>query len=139
MSVTTNNNADNPWIPGMVQDVFVPDQLVSGPLQIVTETVTIAAGINYARGTVLGQITSTGYYTECVKTATDGSETPTAILVDQANAASETVQAGVYVMGEFNLNDLIFDSSWTIAQLQAAFRPYAIFLRNTVAAPLTAS
>jgi hypothetical protein len=139
MSVTTNNSADNPWVPGMIQDVFVPDQLISGPLQVVSETVTINAGANYARGTVLGQITATGAYTLSVKTAVDGSQNPSAILADQANAAAGSVTAGAYVMGEFNQNRLIFDPSWTLAQLQTAMRPYTIFLRDTVQAPLAAS
>ncbi len=38
--------SQNPFQPGVRQAVFNPDQLISGPLQVVTDTVAIAkAGI----------------------------------------------------------------------------------------------
>jgi hypothetical protein len=41
--MTVNQIGNNPWRPGIVQDVYVPDQLVSGPLQLVTDTVKLLA------------------------------------------------------------------------------------------------
>lgn len=61
--------------------VFVPDRLIAGTLQLVTDTRFVTGGV-YKRGTVLGMITASGKYTASVKTAADGSETPAAILVD---------------------------------------------------------
>ncbi|MCK8553564.1 head decoration protein, partial [Yersinia ruckeri] len=96
-----NEIGQNSFTPGVTQAVFVPDQLVSGPLQLVTDTVSLSAGV-LRRGTVLGQITTTKAYIQSVKTATDGSQVPCAILVDDADTTTGAVQAGVYLMGEFN-------------------------------------
>ena len=100
----------NAFAPGMKSSAFVPDQLIAGTLQLVTDTGTITGGV-YKRGTVLGMITASGKYTASVKTATDGSETPAAILVD----------------------------SWTAPELKTALRPLAIFLKDSTQAPLTTS
>ncbi|WP_338327097.1 hypothetical protein [Yersinia ruckeri] len=61
-----NEIGQNSFTPGVTQAVFVPDQLVSGPLQLVTDTVSLSAGV-LRRGTVLGQITTTKAYIQSVK------------------------------------------------------------------------
>ncbi|HAT1603382.1 TPA: head decoration protein, partial [Raoultella ornithinolytica] len=76
----------NQFAPGMESSLFVPDQLIAGTLQLVTDSGTITGG-TFQRGTVLGMITASGKYTQSVKTATDGSETPVAILVDNVDAS----------------------------------------------------
>jgi len=128
----------NPFVPGMNSSLFVPDQLIAGPLQLVTDSVTITGG-PYKRGTVLGEITASGKYTHCVKTATDGSQTPVAILVDDVDASASDQNGGVYLMGEFNQNYVTIDNSWTIAQMKVALRPLAIFLRGRIPAPVATS
>ncbi|ECY3258276.1 head decoration protein [Salmonella enterica subsp. enterica serovar Alachua] len=130
--MTVNSFGENPWVPGAQQDTFIPDQLVSGPLQLVTDTVTVTGAALYSRGTVLGQVTATGAYTLSVATAQDGSETPTAILADQADATASDVSAGVYLMGEFNGTRMIYDKSWTLDKLKVALRPSSIFVRDVV-------
>lgn len=52
----------NQFAPGMKSSLFVPDQLVSGPLQLVTDSVTIGVSGELKRGTVLGVVTGTGAY-----------------------------------------------------------------------------
>lgn len=126
----------NPFAPGMKSSLFVPDQLVAGNLQLVTDTVTVSGG-DYKRGTVLGMITASGKYTACVKTATDGSENPVAILADNVDASSADQTGGVYLMGEFNQNRITLDASWTIAGMKAALRPLAIFLKDSDQAPVS--
>lgn len=126
----------NQFAPGMSSSLFVPDQLVAGTLQLVTDSVTVTGG-PYKRGTVLGEITDSGKYTLCVKTATDGSESPVAILVDDVDASTADQTGGVYLMGEFNQNYVTVDDSWTIAGMKAALRPLAIFLRGSIQAPVT--
>lgn len=130
--MTVNQIGNNPWRPGMVQDVYIPDQLVSGPLQLVTDTVTITGGKAYKRGTVLGVVTASGGYQLSVKTATDGSEVPSAILVDDVDATAGDVQGGVYLMGEFNGHRIIIDNSWTVETVAQALRPSSIFIRDVV-------
>ncbi|QWA09797.1 head decoration protein [Sodalis ligni] len=133
--MSVNQFGDNSWQPSARQDTFIPDQLVSGPLQLVTDTVTILMGGVYKRGTVLGVITASGKYIASVKTATDGSQNPSAILADDVDATAADVTGGVYLMGEFNQNRLTFDASWTVTTLKPAFRPLGIFLRDSIQAP----
>lgn len=75
-----------------------------------------------------------GQYTSCVKTASDGSQTPTAILVDDADGSAGPVEAGAYLMGEFNARRVKYDASWTLPLLRAALRASGIFLHATVSA-----
>lgn len=126
---------DNPCVPGMQSYTYVPDQLIAGNLQLVTDTVDIGGTVPMVRGSILGQITATGVYVLSVKTATDGSQSPSAVLVDNANPAGATVRGGVYELGVFNQNRITFDASWTLPDLKNALRPYSIFLRDSLQAP----
>lgn len=128
----------NQFAPGMKSSLFLPDQLIAGTLQLVTDSGIITGG-TFQRGTVLGMITASGKYTKSVKTATDGSETPVAILVDNVDASTSDQNGGLYLMGEFNQNRIIFDNSWTVPALKAALRPLAIFLKDSIQAPVAAS
>lgn len=100
----------NQFAPGMESSLFLPDQLIAGTLQLVTDTGIITGGA-YKRGAVLGVVTASGKYKLSVKTATDGSEAPAAILVDDVDASTTDQNGGLYLMGEFNQNRIIFDNS----------------------------
>jgi hypothetical protein len=126
----------NPFSPGMKSSLFVPDQLVAGPLQLVTDIGTITGGA-FKRGTVLGVITTSGKYTLCIQTASDGSEKPAAILIDDVDAESVDQSGGIYLMGEFNQNRVIIDESWTLPAMKGALRPMAIFLKDSLQAPVS--
>ena len=128
----------NQFAPGMKSSLFVPDQLIAGTLQLVTDSGTITGG-SFKRGTVLGMITASGKYTKSVKTAADGSQNPVAILVDNVDASTADQNGGLYLMGEFNQNRIIFDNSWTVPGLKAALRPLSIFLKDSIQAPVAAS
>lgn len=133
--MTVNQYGQNAWQPYARQDTFIPDQLIAGNLQLVTKTVTIAAGKAYKRGTVLGRTSDTHLYSLCVQTATDGTQTPTAILVDDVDATAGQVTAGVYLMGGFNQNRITFDDSWTVENLAEALRDKSIFLQDSITGP----
>jgi hypothetical protein len=126
--------ANNPFQPGVSQAVFIPDQLIAGQLQVVTDTGVIAKGQKLQRGAVLGQITASREYTFCKKDATDGSQIPCAILVDNVNATEESVNGGVYLMGEFNQHRIIRDESWELPELAAELRKFSLFLRDSITA-----
>ncbi|MEK0246594.1 head decoration protein [Raoultella sp. BAC10a-01-01] len=128
----------NQFAPGMESSLFLPDQLIAGTLQLVTDTGIITGG-TYKRGTVLGMVTASGKYKLSVKTATDGSEIPVAILVDNVDASTADQNGGLYLMGEFNQNHIIFDNSWAIPALKTALRPLAIFLKDSTQAPVATS
>ncbi|OTA13937.1 hypothetical protein Xvie_04112 [Xenorhabdus vietnamensis] len=95
---------------------------------------TIAKSGILKHGTVLGQITATREYVLSKKSATDGSQTPCAILVDDVNATENSVSGGVYLMGEFNQHRVIRDESWPLPELTDALRKFSLFLRDSVTA-----
>lgn len=80
-----------------------------------------------------------GTYIESVKTASDGSQVPVAILADAADASAGPVSTGGYVFGEFNLAALIYDASWTPATLTAALRANGLFAKSSVSAGVPAN
>ena len=129
MSETTSGYG---FVPGARSTLFVPDQLIAGNLKLVTDTVTIGSSQTLIRGAVLGRVTASGNYILSVATATDGSQIPAAILVDNVTtAAGATQTAGVYVQGEFNANYLTFDASWTVDTLKAAIRS-TLFIKTAL-------
>lgn len=75
-----------------------------------------------------------GQFVLSVKTASDGSQTPSAILADDADATDGPVTAGAYVMVEVNARALHYDASWTIATLTPALRANTIFVKSSVSA-----
>ncbi|HBL6966159.1 head decoration protein [Morganella morganii] len=126
--------SQNPFRPGVTHSVFNPDQLISGPLQVVTDTSIIAKAGILKRGTILGKVTDSGEYALSKKGAADGSEIPCAILADDVDTTDSSVSGGVYLMGEFNQNRIIHDESWTAAELKDALRKFSVFLRDSVQA-----
>lgn len=119
------------FYPSAQQDTFVPDQLIAGNLKLVTEDVTIGASQTLVRGSVMGKVTATGAYILSVATATDGSQTPIAVMVDAVTTTSATGKGSIYKMGEFNSNYLTFDSSWTAGTLAAAMAP-PVFVKTAL-------
>jgi hypothetical protein len=75
-----------------------------------------------------------GTYKLSVATASDGSQNPSAILADAADASGGPVTIGLYVAGEFNQNSLNYDASWTLPALRAALRSQTIFVKSAVSA-----
>lgn len=82
----------------------------------------------------LAVLNSIGNFIVSVVGASDGSQTPCAILADFADATSGPVRTGAYVMGEFNVNALTYDTSWTPEALTTALRLYSIYLKSVVSA-----
>jgi len=76
----------------------------------------------------------TGTYIASVKTATDGSQVPSVILADAANASAGPVKGGAYVSGEFNAGRIIADASWSVAQLTTAMAAFGIHIKSSVTA-----
>jgi len=133
MTLQTNNIGDGQFAPGYTIDSYITDRLMAGSKNLVTTPGTLGAG-KIQRGTVLGQITATGQFITCIKTAIDGSAVPCGVLVDDADASIAAVPCYVYTSGEFNANAISFDASWTIATLQPALRQSGINLKLTSAA-----
>lgn len=73
-------------------------------------------------------------YKVATASATDGSQIPAAILVDDADATGGDVTIGVYVHGEFNANAVILDASLSPQAAKNALRPWGIYLKNVLSA-----
>ena len=100
-------------------------------------TLTITAGGVAFKATdsfTLNVFDAVGTYVECVRTATDGSQFPLAILVDDADATSGPVTAGAYLSGEFNAARLIYGATWSLPALVSAMRPYGLFAKSSISA-----
>lgn len=77
------------------------------------ESAVIGAGADLEPGTVLGKITATGKYVRCASGASDGSQTPVAVLRTQAPAASADVTAVIQARHtRVRRFGLIFDASF---------------------------
>ncbi|WP_157129885.1 head decoration protein [Burkholderia pseudomallei] len=99
-------------------------------------TFTITTGGSPAAGDqfVLTAARGSGGYVLATASATDGSQSPTAILVNNVDTTLGAKTAGVYLMGEFNVNAMTFGAGITVAAAKAALRPLDIFLKNAVSA-----
>lgn len=73
-----------------------------------------------------------GQFQLCVSTASDGSQNPACILVDNMPVAGPE-PAAAYFMGEFNSRAVTFDPSWTLATLRGSL-PAGLFLKSSVSA-----
>jgi hypothetical protein len=133
MTLTVTSVGENPQVPSISAQTFVPDQLIAGPKQIVTRNVTITGG-PYARGAVLGKITASGKFTLALSASSDGSQTPTAILADNADGSAADVIAGVFLEGEFNINAVTLGTGITSTAAQDALRPLGVHLKSSVSA-----
>lgn len=116
------------------EGTFTPDNLFAGSFPVVTDQVTIASGQNLKRGAVLGKITASGQYVLSDAGATDGSQTPVAILAEDVDASSGDKEATVYLTGEFNARRITYGSGHTVATVKDALRQVGIFIKNTVGA-----
>lgn len=70
----------------------------------------------------------------CTKGAVDGSNVPAGILCDATDPTGGNVNAGVYLMGEFNGNAIVYDASLSPADVRNGFRGKGIFIKNVVSA-----
>ncbi len=84
-------------------------------------TVNEAAAKTYAVGTVLGKVTATGKYKICVQNAADGSQTPAAVVLQDATipAATDT-KLNVLVRGAAILSKsaIVHDASFNTDALK---------------------
>lgn len=134
MSLPVNSIGSNAQIPGIAAEAFLPDQLIAGTHQLVTDTVTVASGQVVARGAVLGMITASGKYTLALSASADGSQNPSVIAADNIDASAGDVLGGVYIAGEFNGNALVLGAGITLAAAKTAFRPLSIYVKAAVSA-----
>lgn len=110
------------------QGSYSPDNLIAGEFPRVARKVTVASGANLVAGAVLGKITASGKFILSASAAADGSQTPDAILAEDAAAASADVEAIVYFSGEFNELALTYGAGHTANSVRDTLRDKSILL-----------
>lgn len=122
--------------PGMVTDAYVPDRLIGGHYPLETDTVTIAAGAILYRGSLLGQVTATGFYVLATSAASDGSQLPANWVVlgenidTSATGFNAATAAPVYLSGDFDAAAMTFGAGITAAVAKAALRDANIYIKT---------
>lgn len=81
--------------PSITNSVFTPDQLIAGSHDIVTDTVTLASGLNLTRGTLIGQQTASLYATTSSPSTVSGGTNAGAETIGSIST-SELVRLGTY-------------------------------------------
>ncbi len=119
------------------EGVALGDATVGAAFAHAEINLTITAGATafvVGDGFTVNVFDAVGTYVECVRTATDGSQVPLAILVDDADATDGPVTAGAYLAGEFNAAQLIYSPTWSLSALVSAMRPYGLFAKTSLSA-----
>ncbi|MBN1497631.1 MAG: head decoration protein [Spirochaetes bacterium] len=83
-------------------ETYSYDGLIAGDFPITTDRQTLLSGQDLERGALLGKITASGKLTQCDSSAVDGSQTPYAILVEDADASDGDTVIDVYLTGTFS-------------------------------------
>jgi hypothetical protein len=112
---------------------YTHDNLIAGDgVPVVTESIVLDTG-NLTRGALLGRLAN-GKYVLSLAAADDGSQTPVAILAEDADATSADKTTVAYLAGEFNTAAMTFGTGHTAASTKAALRGLGIFLKTNLAA-----
>jgi hypothetical protein len=110
-----------------------PDKLVAGEYPRVRVRVTIAAGQNLQKNSVLGRVTAGGKFVLSASAAADGSQAPVAVLPEAVDATGGDRTADVYLTGEFAKSALVLGAGHTAAAIEWGLTARGIYLRDTVA------
>lgn len=116
------------------EGVYTPDDLVLDTSTLQSDSIVLATGQNLSRGTVLGKITASGKYVKSLSDATDGSETPDAVLSEDCDATAADTTTLAYSAGYFNSNALILGASHTLASIKETLRAKNIAFQTASAA-----
>ncbi|TWA76441.1 bacteriophage lambda head decoration protein D [Azospirillum brasilense] len=115
--------------PGVSSESYAPDLLLAGDFPRMTRSVTLVSGQNLVRGAVLGKITASGKYVLSASAASDGSQTPVAVLMDDCDASGGDKTVGIYESGEFLGTALTLGAGHTLASIRDGLRDLSIYIR----------
>lgn len=103
-----------------VTEGFNPEQLMTGGADAIMRPNVFAAGANVPALTVCGRVTATGKLVKSVRGANDGSQVPCAIAAADVACATADKTAPAYIGGEFNVDALRWDATWSSNELRLA-------------------
>ena len=104
-------------------------ELVVGS-DVISRGVTLAAGQNLRRGSVLGRFTASGKHTLAIASASDGSQTPSAVLAEDCNASGGDTPSLAYFEGTFLEGALTFGAGVNAAYAREPLRTVGINLQS---------
>jgi len=111
------------------------DNLIAGSFPISTDRETLVSGQDLERGALLGKITSSGAdqgkLKQCDSSATDGSQTPYAILMEDSDASTGDLVVDVYKTGTFNGEAIGLATGDTIDDFKDTLRDLGIIIVTT--------
>ena len=112
----------------------VVDRLIAGDdADLVTDVGVLITGQNLTRGAVLGKITASGKLNLSLSAASDGSQTPFAILARDTDATSaDNDSTPIYIAGSFNQDSLTIGTAHTAASIKDGLRALGIYLKSPV-------
>lgn len=115
---------------------YDPNGIIVGPFPVQTSGATIGESADLTAGAVLGRITASGKYILSASAASDGSQTPVAILTTDAAVDAADAEAIILLTGEVDGAKLNFGAGHTAASVEAAFRAAgrSLFIRNVTPA-----
>jgi hypothetical protein len=105
---------------GKTDETFTPEQVIIGGSDVITRPETFKSGANVAALTVCGRITASGKLIKSVQTASDGSQVPVAICIEDVASSGADKVGPAYIAGEFNVDGVVWDASWTTDALKLA-------------------
>lgn len=111
------------------------DGLIAGDFPITTDRQTLLSGQVLERGALLGKISASGAnlgkLKQCDSAASDGSEEPYGVLVDDADASSGDMVIDVYLTGTFNGAKIGTVTGDDIDDFKDRLRVHGIFVVGT--------
>lgn len=117
------------------KDAYAPDNLIAGNADLlISRKVTIPSGQTLLRGALLGKITTGGKYVLSLSGASDGSQTPDAVLAHDVGTTAADTEALVYVRGDFQAGAITFGADHTAASVRDGLRAKGINLIDTYGA-----
>lgn len=116
-------------------DGFQPDDLIANNANLlVAIPIVLAIGRVYKRGELLGKITASGKYNFSLAAASDGSQTPAGILVEDVDATAADAPGQAYIRGDFIADGVKYGTGHTAASVGPALRDMGIFLFTAIGA-----
>jgi hypothetical protein len=106
-------------------------EILAGNFPNSTEAVAIASGQNLKAGSVLGRVTATGKYKLVDSTASDGSQTPYSVLMEDVDATNGDATGVAFLTGEFIRTNLAFGGTDTWETHLQNARSKSIFFKES--------
>jgi hypothetical protein len=103
----------------------------AGDIDVVTWDGTLLSGQVLAAGTIVGKVKLSGKLTISTAGASDGSEVPYGILVEDCDAVAGDLSTCIYVRGVFDSCSVILGAGHTLASIRDQLRPKGILLMTT--------